>query len=398
MMPDKDGKLFRYQLGSKESDHGLRWAEDAKRADGTWDLNRVAQTAHYRTPSGYQIYNHERIDFVKRGKWVATDNPHARPFVRGYHLNRFYVPFAWGDFGSIAVKWLSAVRQGQMEIRNFRYEIEAEKFSGEIQVVKDDLISNACGAYNRGEGFADVEAYRGIYIGKQKHTIVSVDVQQQGRKNGDELYYLARQFVAGGDSGLIDRGFTRDWEIIKEFSAKHRAAKVVCDNSYTERQREVLEQAARGIMRGMIPCFGRETKELYKVSLRDIYEGTAQQGLVPQIHTITWNTNQTKDILFRLICGTDAHKWRVYKDIDELYKRHMTAEQSKNGAWEPIHKDNHWFDCEAMALMISIVLGIYTFIPSAGLTLQEPPKEEKKQEVKPKPVANDWLNAGDFRL
>lgn len=401
MMDDGSGKRFRFELGTRESTHGLRWAKDAKRDDGSWNLQRVADTAHYVTPSGVVITNDQRLRVVKTGEWQSTLNDKARPGVRGYHLNRFHVPFADGDFGAIAVKWLSAVRQGQMAIRTFRYEIEAEKFSGEIQIVADDVISAVQGQYKRGEELATVDGYKTIYIGKKTYNIVSADVQMATRS--DNLYYVVRQFVAGGDSGLIDRGHCSAWNDLKELAVRHKAVKVACDNSYEERQREVYEQCARGVMRGMVPCFGRDNiRETFKVAERDVFEGTPDQGRFQKIPVVTWNPNAAKDLLFRLLCNTEGHRWYVYKEIDALYRRHMMSERNINGAWIAQHKDTHWRDCEAQALMMAIVLGIFTFIPAMPLIIPAVvAPEEKPESEKPKPKTAapvPFIDARDFHL
>lgn len=378
MMRDRDGSRFRYVLGTRESVDGLRWSKDAKRKDGTWDLNRVAQTAHYVTPSGTVIYNDDRLRYVKTGEWISEVNEAARPGVRGYHLNRFHVPFASGDFGDIAVKWLSAVKQGQMAIRTFRYEIEAVKYSGEVQIVKDDAIKALEGQYERGQCVSQSDAYKPIYIGKQSSVLVGVDVQQASRD--DNLYWTAREFIKGGDSGLVDHGTCATWDQLKEASVRHRAAKVICDIKYEARAREVREQCVKGVMRGMIPCIGSDTiKDMFRVVERDMMEGTPEQGRYGKIPFITFHPDMTKDLLFRLVCGTDGHKFYVFRDIADTYKRHMTSERNINGRWVAEHKDNHWRDCEVMTLMLSVALGIFSFIPQ--ITLAEPAPQQPRESV-----------------
>lgn len=399
MMRDRDGSRFRYVLGTRDSIDGLKWDKTAKRVDGSWDLNRVAQTAHYVTPSGTIITNDERLRYVKTGEWQSAGNDKSRPGIRGYHLNRFHVPFASGDFGDIAVKWLSAVKQGQMAIRTFRYEIEAEKYSGEVQIVKDDAIKSLEAQYERGQLVSKADGYKTIYIGKPSHVLVGVDVQQASRD--DNLYWIAREFIKGGDSGLVDYGTCATWGQLKEVSVRYRAAKVICDSKYEARAREVREQCVRGVMRGMIPCIGSDSiKEMFRVVDRDLMEGTAQQGQFAKVPFVTFHPDQTKDLLFRLLCGTDGHKYYTFRDVDELYKRHMLSERNVNGKWIPEHKDTHWRDCEVMALMLSILMDIFTFIPAIRIDAPKQEEPRPKQDAQPRQTSASapYIDATGFSL
>lgn len=117
---------FVFQLGGKKS-HGLKWDKSAKREDGTWDLNRVAETAYYETPGGARIENHQRLAIARAGYWVPT-NSNAEKGVRSFKVSAMSAPFYTSDFGHLAVKFLEAKHAGQGAMRTYKYEYWGDEY------------------------------------------------------------------------------------------------------------------------------------------------------------------------------------------------------------------------------------------------------------------------------
>jgi hypothetical protein len=87
----------------------MAWDKEAKRKDGTWDVQRVIQSARFTCPhcQGH-VRDEHRAWMDANGVWLAT--AHGSPYHVGYHLPSFYTP--WRDFdssfGGMAKKFLDA--------------------------------------------------------------------------------------------------------------------------------------------------------------------------------------------------------------------------------------------------------------------------------------------------
>lgn len=352
MMPDPaTGNLFKFEMGGKDTAHGLKWDASAKRDDGSYDLERVKQSAHYVTPDGTIIRNEQKRDLIARGKWMSTAAG-APGYRRSYHINAFYMPFRSGDFGEIAAAFLTANARGPQHLRTFVYEYLAEPWYGEKLTIESQSIEQRRGGYKMGQRAAIVPAYS--YLAqKRSKVLMTIDVQKS------KFYCLVREWFDGGDSMLVDWQEIEDWKDVAAMAAKHSAARIFIDLGYEERRNEVLEQCIFGYIKGAIPTFGRDSlKGQPKIEKRDPFEGTGKGGKA-KLAMITFNPNQVKYILSNLTDANDTHQWIIPSDIDAEYIRQMTSEECIDGQWIKKNKDNHLWDCEVMQLMAGMILGIF---------------------------------------
>jgi phage terminase large subunit GpA-like protein len=89
----------------------LRWDENAKNADGKWDMLRVERTAHYQCPiCENEIHEQHRRDMMFAGQWRATELQPTDPRRRSYFRNCFHVLHPNRSFARIAQKHLDAGR------------------------------------------------------------------------------------------------------------------------------------------------------------------------------------------------------------------------------------------------------------------------------------------------
>ncbi len=354
-MPDpKTGEPFKFEFGGKDQPWGIRWDQDAKRSDGSWDLKAVRDTAHYLTPHGTEITNDAKTACVRRGWWVP-ENKNADPAKRGYYASAPMTPFQSGDLGTIATAFLVAKAKGPDALRVFWYEYWPRKWYGELQRPDVDKIADRKSVYVRGHRFAQDESSKAPHIGKACKVIGMVDVQQSVQ------FWSAREWVQGGDSGLVDYGIEPRWEIIRERLEKAGSVLNLIDNSYTERRTEVFDQCLSRAMKGAIPCFGRDSLAmLYERKDRDPFEGTPRQGR-NKLTMLTWNPTQAKLMLMRLMNGDDPHMWSLPSDVGQEYIEQLTAEEYVDGRWIRKRRDNHYLDCEAMSLVGAIALSVYMY-------------------------------------
>jgi phage terminase large subunit GpA-like protein len=369
------GNEFVFMMGDNTTPHGLKWGADAKREDGTWNLDRVYETAHFVCPDGDIIHNRDRMNIVRGGRWVPTTPQSARSGVRSYHVNSFMSPFKSGDFGAIAVAFLKANAAGPQALRTFVYEYLAEPWYGEKTEITVNQIEDRRGAYRHGIKASTLPAYQ--YLANRRSvTLMTVDVQKA------KLYCLVREWFDGGDSALVEWQELTAWKDVAALKAKHGVKRVFIDLGYTERRDEVLEQCIYGEVKGAIPMFGRDTlKDAVKADERDPFEGTGRAS-GRKVPMVTFNPDQIKHTLSRLIDGEDPHQWLLPSDIDNNYIMQVTSEECIDGAWIARRRDNHLWDCEVMQLAAAMTIGTFRQV---GLMLDEPAKPEPRPEEKPKP-------------
>ena len=368
-MPDIGGGEFVFEMGDKTTPHGLKWSADAKRDDGTWDLDKVRETAHYVTPGGQVLNESGRMNAIRDGYWKPTAS--APENIRSYYVNAFMTPF--DSFGGIAVAFLKANAAGPLALRTFVYEYLAEPWYGEKTTIEVNSIEERKGGYNAGSRLAIVPAYE--YLSKKKSGVfLTVDVQKA------RLYCLAREWFDGGDSALVEWLELTSWKDVAAMAARHSAARVFVDLGYTERRNEVLEQCLYGDIKGGVPMFGRDSlREAFKVDKRDPFEGTAKQGRA-KMPIVTFNPDQIKHILSKLTTGEDPHQWLIPGNIDANYIKQVTAEECIDGAWVARRKDNHLWDCEVMSLAAAMIIGLFRQV---GIDLDA---SEDATPAKPEPA------------
>jgi len=93
----------------------LVWDKEAKRQDGTWDMDRVIRSARFECPhcQGH-IQDHHRIWLDKNGVWLPTRLSIGH---KGYHLPSFYAPHIDTEtsWGHMAKKFLDKKDSGELQ-------------------------------------------------------------------------------------------------------------------------------------------------------------------------------------------------------------------------------------------------------------------------------------------
>lgn len=174
------------------------------------------------------------------------------------------------------------------------------------------------------------------------------------------LVAVFRQFERCGDSGLVWAGDCANFTALDEMAAKFEAQFIVIDQRY--RTREVQEWCFGHP--GYIPSMGvtRRARALFSTNILDLDEGK-RSGKGRQIETLDYDSDMLKDILAVLIQkGQGARRWLVPKGYSKNanYTAQMTAERSVNGRWiNPQARPNHFWDCEALALLAAIRFGYF---------------------------------------
>jgi hypothetical protein len=364
----KTQKWFRLEMGWKdrksgrECPYGLKWSPDAKTADGIWDVDIVAESAYYVTPWGTIITDDMKKQMLEDGlgRWQPTRKCLDRT-KRGYHLSALYLH--WRTFGEIARDFLQALERGKQALRVFIYEDLAEEWLEEIESPGENEIQDCQGEYRKGQKFSESDGicdergqkFQDVYIKKKKTTFITVDVQK------GYGYWLAREWIEDGDSGLIDCGIWHDWtQLDKIASVKDGfgASRVLVDAAYGERTQEVYQACYKY---RFIPTMGKENIKdlLFTQGKINPFEGTRRQKERHSIGIIYFRTEPFKTQLMNRIQRKTEFAWYVYHGIELEYADQVTSEERKDGVWvlKRGRTQNHFWDCEVLQLLAATRFG-----------------------------------------
>jgi hypothetical protein len=392
--PGAPGKRFGYVMGGRDVPHGVKWHQGAKREDGTWDVEVVENTAYYQTPGGARIEEKDRLALLAEGAWEPTAA--SVPYKRGYRVTRMMTPFPTGRFGNMARAFLEAKRKqdagqfdedGRSPMRVFVYERLAEKFALEKLIPELTSVDARKGEYKAGQRMSAVPAYAPLYAGRKALLLLTVDVQKDGE------WYVVREWIDGGASGLVACGQTFGEADVRELGVKHKVAGLLIDNSYEERAHAMIESAAHGVLSGAFLCYGRDNLQdnrglprEYAVYLqKDPFEGTAKQGRY-RVNSVTHRPNHLKTQLHALIEGKALHDWRIPSDVPDYYPKQMTSEQCIDGEWVRRQRANHLWDCEVLQLLGAKMFGLWRENPVVEPSGKgaEPPKQADVEPEAPR--------------
>jgi hypothetical protein len=125
------------------------WDKEAKRKDGTWDLDRVIRSAHVECPHCHgHIHDTDMLWCDENGHWLPTRTDTAANRHVGYHLPRMYAPRRGFEstFGGIAKKFLEC-RNASEGMRGFinsdlaEPDVTQEHARGGIEIITENRIS-----------------------------------------------------------------------------------------------------------------------------------------------------------------------------------------------------------------------------------------------------------------
>ena len=349
--PPGSDEVFRFMLGGPDKDFGLKWDPTARDDNGNWDYDRVKESAYYLTPCGARLEESDRMDMIRKAKSRPT-NDAGRPGVRGYHINSFYLPFKKSSFGEIAVEFLKAKKRGPKALRIFMFEWMAEKWYDEKEKTTDDQMYERQKAYEKGHSYPKAPKYEDIYIGKQITRFLTADVQK------GHLWAVCRDWVEGGDSGLVDWRYIPDFPQLNDMAEELGVYKEYIDVNYRLRQMEVYDYCYQ--YPGAYPTVGSEKLALpWKMRMIDPFEGKVGGG-VNSLEEFIFSTDIMKTMTLDMINGESQKTWAVYHGIEQQYVSMTVSEEKVNGVWTIIQgRQNHLWDCEVLQMLAAIIEGIY---------------------------------------
>lgn len=360
---DDQGEIAQaYDLGDKrllhvacpycKADQVMRWKAfkiDLKLA--ARNARKAVEEAHYECPhckAGWT--EHDRIAAITAGEWKPSQQA-REPKTVSYWIPSWLSPFVTVEY--LAAKWITA-QTSRMLLQDFINSECGEPFVHFEHVLKSSVFKDLEGQYQAGQRFTAADAYRDKYADVESMVFAGVDVQK------GYLVATFRQFVRGGDSGMIWTGTVDSLETLDRLATEYDAQFILVDMRY--RTREIQEWCH--LHAGYIPCEGVKTKakSIYAVNLLDLDEGRSSRTGVRVIETLAHDGDQLKDLIVGLIQETAGRRWMVPEGTaaNREYCEQMTSERSVNGRWvNPQEKPNHTWDSELLCLLAAIRFGFY---------------------------------------
>jgi len=366
---------FKFSTHSEEhGDCGVRWwreKEDESKTDGEWDMSKVRRNAFYKCQRcGGEIHDEQKPPMLRAGVWIPT-NFNAEPCRRSYHLNSIYSLLGPEcTFSAIAVKWLQT--KGSITKRHaFINSTLAETWDDE-KAVDDNPI------FKEGYGQEDLPTDR--------TTIMAVDLQH------DHFWVVVRSFappVASGTgeswllfAGKVEGGVEELAAIQKEYGVESK--NVVLDIAHFTNQacKWIVAHDWRGLWGSnkngffhVLETGQRVIKDYSSVHYRDPHLGTAfAADGTPRAMFVYWSNEKFYDLL-AILRYSEPTVFHIHSDVPPEYQRHLnsaikTTEKSfRTGrvkyVWKQLRKEDHLRDCECMALVRAMQLGL---VPTPDMT------------------------------
>ena len=359
-MPDPAGGEFEWIMGDAETPFGIKWDTDCKKEDGTWDFEKVRQTAHYITPNGTRIEEGERMSYTRAGKWVSR----CEGLRRGYKIVAPMIPFQDCSFGEIAVKFISAKNRlnitgnardrNRNTLRTFFAEYWARAHRDQEQETTEDALTQC------EEDYAIGEVYKPAGEGWITGIYATVDVQKY------HLWWACYAWSYNSDlekwhCALLDFGTAPSFDDLDETLAAFKPSLVGIDIGYSLRQSDVADYCAKYAdsnpkESAVIALRGSDQIKATNLnySIRDALEGRGG-GMAPFLE-ITWATDVFRTWMMeeidKGITFSIPKKWGGEKK-KAMYLRQMTSTKKIDNEWTRTHSDDHLFDCAAMSFVLA---------------------------------------------
>lgn len=308
------------------------------------------------------IRDHHKPRMLRRGIWATEDQavtadgrvvgPEPKGKRVGVKISGLYSP--WVTFGKLAKEWIES--QGDTQaLCDFVNQRLAEAFEEERQKTEPTLIeSKAKGA--PAPGIVPIWATT---------LIATADTQGVDELTG-HFWYVVRAWGHEYRSQLIGYGLCRSKEELKTQTI---------DRTFETEDSQLVTPNML-----LIDTGGPRWNEIYQFSLTDnrIHpaKGSAHSRTWPvterpqkRHQVVLWeiDTEQSKDLLHRLIHSPDATLWLPHNSIGPEYAQQMCSEskvfnpRENREEWvEIVKNNNHLWDCEHMQAAAAWRMGCAT--------------------------------------
>jgi hypothetical protein len=349
----------------------VAWDKEAKRANGTWDLDRVRRSARAECWScGKHIQDGHKTRMIREGVWLPT-NPAAEQTFISLHLPSLYAASPETTFGRLAVKFIQA-KKSLLGVQGFINGELAEPWeSQDVGSERVEIITPA-----DAPPIAD-KVIR--YIGADFQEI-------------RPHWAVCREFDANGNNRLVDWFTWENWNELRakqiELGVDDQDVGIDSGHKATEIYSECARYGQRILLKstydqrtkrydvksewiGWTPMKGREQTAFWLASngVKHIY-GIIDVPDFPQIQLLEFNGHFFKDIFDRMRRGKTQVRCEFNHRADETYFKHLDGDIRRSvwdakikrvkWVWEPRTKQYpiHLKDCEIMIQALAMRAGI----------------------------------------
>lgn len=262
------------ELRGRAEDFRLWWDPAARQGEHDWDYDAVRRTACYVCAEcGAQLRDEHKRQMILAGQWTPTTKPKIYGH-RSRRINSLYPLWAATSYPSFAVEFLGS-RTSTKKLQNFTNNWEAKPW-----VTGLDLSDRTALARRLKHLVTDAE--QGVRVGER--TVMLVDVQRH------HLVWAWFGFDAAGSVHLLDCGYTRDFDSLRELDDKLSPDHVAIDTRH--RPQEVYE-AIHARRTRWIALRGEDSGKSLSPNFRfDPFTGdkSGRQGLyvITLLHLHTW--------------------------------------------------------------------------------------------------------------
>lgn len=355
------GDQRKYFIPCKTCGHmqDLKWKQ--VRFDATLPAAEAARRGYYECEScGARWSDADKIDAMPKGEWRSTAQS-SDVKLASFHLSSMYSP--WTKWSGLISAFMSAKNHPDM-LHDFINSELGEPWIPDVVRVNDNAVRDRMKPYTRGQTMKAATCFGDRYKDAQTMIAIAVDVQKS------DLRFIVRQFAKGGDSILIDYGVLHTWNQVSDMADALGndgvPVWVMVDSGYGQRTQEVYEACHKF---NFIPAKGASERMrglTWAQSNVNPFEGTKKQDENLSIALVTFDTISLKLQLVDRIQGKSAFAWHVFSGIDDDYARQVTAEEysPETGKFDIRrgYSDNHFGDCEVMALLAATIAGFNSII------------------------------------
>lgn len=371
--------------------HGqMRHPEDAKRANGKWDWERVeAESWHecphgcgfkFREPDKHRAYAADweaskahpdrswefdtdedfEAELARRGPeemrkiypvfWLPT-NPDGKRGCKSYQLPSWNSPDSKCTIGACRVQYLESLGSGEMQaIQDYYNQTAAEAFDAILFGVSA-ITDLPKGSYEMGDKWEDAEIHG---LTKTEVRMAGVDRQQAS------FWVVVRTLGDDGSTRLFWAGELATFEDVDSKCRDMGVQTVLCDVSY--KMKETLDEChdrgwigMRGEDRQHYPAMEKPSKDFPQGRPVNVIHRwatyTAASGR--KVTCLCWAKQGGWDQLAAMIANKTGVSWTICQTPPEFYIKQVTAKSYMvvkgrlQWALRDHKADDHCGDCEA---------------------------------------------------
>lgn len=333
------------------------------------DIKLSKETYYECEKCKYHIRDRDKIEMLRKGKWVNKESIGYTPKTVGFRLNTLYSP--WVQFYEVAKEFLKS-KDDPTSLMNFVNSWLGEPWKSKAAQIKSKSVLEHKTTLRSGVIPKDTVLLTG-----------GVDCQK------GYFYWVIRAWLPGMKSQKVANGSAMTFDDVAN----------IMDMEWpiegSDKKMQVVLYAVDT---------GYNTEEVYdfcymhypvsipvKGMSKEMSTYFRRKQLNPKDHNLNWtqsqilyevDTNKYKDLIaYRLQKKAGEYgAWMVDADTDEVYAEMITAEQKVlvegREVWKPIaqHRDNHYLDCEVYAYVAADAMNVRSLQAAADM-------EQKNEHV-----------------